>query len=205
MEISKYKYYFRKPRSEIVKDVFKTLILVGAISIAGNSPHFLSDIWKGYQKWRKYPKKKLRDAFSSLLKQGYVEVIEKNHQIFVTLTEEGRKKAGWLQIGALEIKKPKRWDGKWRLVIFDIAELKKIHREAFRGKLKELGFCQLQKSVWIYPYDCRAEIDLLRDFFGLNREELRLIVAEDVGSDRKLITNFDLREHGVLMKSSLKG
>lgn len=192
MSLGKYKYYFRKPKSEIAKDVFKTLFLVGAVSIAGSSPHFLSNLWREYGRWRKYPKKRLRDTFSNLLRQGYIEVAEENHQVFITLTDEGKKKAGWLQIDALEIPKPKRWDDKWRLVIFDIAELKKKHREAFRGKLKQLGFYQLQKSVWAYPYDCRAEIDLLRDFFGLDKEELRLILAESIGSDRKIRKNFGL-------------
>lgn len=192
MSISKYKYYFRKPKSEIVKDVFRTLFTVGAISIAGSSPYFLSNLWKGYRRWRKYPKEKFRDAFTSLLRQGYIEVTQQNHQIFINLTDEGKKKAGWLQIDSLEITRPKNWDGKWRLVIFDIVELKKKHRDAFRGKLKELGFYQLQKSVWVYPYNCRDEIDLLRDFFGLEKEDLRLIVSDVIGPDKKIRRNFVL-------------
>jgi len=78
-------------------------------------------------------------------------------------------------------------------VIFDIAQLKKIYREAFRGKLKELGFHPLQKSVWIYPFDCRAEIDLLKDFFGLTEKEIRIIIAEDIGEDDKIKEFFKLR------------
>ncbi len=91
--------------------------------------------------------------------------------------------AGWLQIDALKIKKPKKWDGKWRIVIFDISQLKKVYRELFRSKLKELGFYQLQKSVWIVPFDCQDEIELLREFFGLSQKEMRLIIAENVGPD----------------------
>lgn len=192
MGARKYKYYFRKPRSEIVKDIFNTLFLSGVIAFAATSPFFVTNLWNGYKRWRRYPKKKFRDAFSNLLKQGYIEISEKNHQIYISLTKGGRKKAGWLQVDSLSIKKPERWDRKWRLVIFDIAELKKIHREAFRGKLKQLGFRQLQKSVWVYPYDCGAEIDLLHDFFGLTSRELRLISAESVGPDSKLKKNFGL-------------
>jgi len=117
---------------------------------------------------------------------------KKNHQIYISLTEKGKKKAGWLQIDSLKIKRPKKWDGKWRLVIFDISQIKKLYREAFRGKLKELGFYPLQKSVWIYPFDCRAEIELLKEFFGLSDKELRLIVTEDIGEDNKLQQLFKL-------------
>ncbi len=97
-----------------------------------------------------------------------------------------------MQIDDLKIKKQKKWDRKWRLVIFDIVEFKKNHREAFRGKLKQLGFYPLQKSVWIYPFDCQPEIELLKDFFGLSDKEIRVIVAGDVGPDDKLKEIFKL-------------
>ena len=50
------------------------------------------------------------------------------------------------------------------------------------GKLKELGFVQFQKSAWLHPYDCRTEIGLLQDFFGLSEEEMQLVVAENISN-----------------------
>ena len=41
------------------------------------------------------------------------------------------------------------WDGKWRIVIFDIPEQKRLIRDLFRRNLKKWGFKHLQKSVWI--------------------------------------------------------
>ena len=67
-----------------------------------------------------------------------------------------------------------------------------MHREAFRGKLKELGFRLLQKSAWIHPFDCEAEIELLRSFFGLRENDLRLILAEKIGYDTALKKVFSL-------------
>lgn len=192
MTLRKYKYYFRKPKSEIVKDIMKGLLTSGAIIIAAQSPYFIRNVLKEYKNWKKYPKKKVADTFSNLRKQGYIEIERENKQIYIRLTEEGKKRAGMYQIGALEIKKPRKWDKKWRLVIFDIAQLKKTYREAFRGKIKELGFFCLQKSVWVHPFDCRAEIELLRDFFGLSQNELRLIIATELGDDRKIKRLFDL-------------
>lgn len=94
-------------------------------------------------------------------------------------------KAGLFQIDSLKIKRPKAWDKKWRLLTFDISEKKKIIREALRGKLQELGFCLFQKSIWIYPFDCAAETDLLKDFFGLSHNEIQLVVAGDIGKDEE--------------------
>jgi len=192
MSLRKYKYYFKKPKSEIVKDILSWLLIVGAVYIAASSPYFVRNLLKSYKKYKRYPRKKVYDAFYNLKRHGFIEIRKKNQQIYISLTENGKKKAGIFQIDSLKIKKPKKWDGKWRLIIFDIAQLKKIYREALRGKLKELGFYLLQKSVWIYPFDCRAEIELLKDFFGLSEKEIRLIVAEDIGEVYKLRDIFKL-------------
>lgn len=192
MGIKKYKYYFAKPRSEIVKDILFWIVIAGAIYIAASSPYFIRNILKQYKKLNKYPKKKVSDTFYKLRKQGLIEIKKRGQQIYISLTKEGKKKAGMFQIDSLKIKRPKKWDRKWRLVIFDISQLKKSYREALRGKLKELGFYPLQKSVWVYPFDCEGEIELLREFFALSEKEIRLVVAEKIGSDEKLKKFFKL-------------
>jgi len=192
MGIGKYKYYFKKPKSEISKDIFSWLLIAGAVYIAASSPYFIRNLLTGYKKWQKYPKRKVYDTFYMLRKKGYINIGKRNRQIYISLTKEGKKKAGVFQIDALTIKKPKKWDKKWRIVIFDIAQLKKTYREAFRGKLKELGFYPLQKSVWVYPFDCQAETELLKDFFGLSNQEMRLIVADNISKDDQLRKSFKL-------------
>lgn len=179
-----------------MKDVLNGLMIAGAISIAATSPYFLLNLSKGIKKWlknKKYQNKKIYDTFYRLKKEGLVYFEKKGKQIYIRLTEKGKKKAGWFQIDALEIKKPKRWDKKYRLVIFDISEMKRIYREVFRGKLKELGFYPLQKSVWVCPYDCQDEIELLRDFFGLSQKELKFIVAEKIEKDDEIKQFFGLK------------
>lgn len=191
--LRKYKYYFTKPKSAIVKDVLSLLITGGAIILAANSPYFVPNILRKYEKWKKYSNRKVSDAFYRLRRQGFIDIQTVNHQIYISLTKEGRKKAGIFQIDKLKIARPKRWDKKWRLLIFDIPQERKISREALRGKLKELGFHQLQKSVWIYPFECRPEMELLQDFFGLSKNEMRLIIAENIGEDSNLQQEFKLR------------
>ena len=148
--------------------------------MAGSSPYFAVNLLKSI---KNYKRKKVCDTFYNLNRYGYINLEKKNHQLYISLTEEGRKAAGRFQIDDLEIKKPKKWDGKWRLVIFDIAELKRTKRELFRRKLKDIGFFAIQKSVWAHPYECHDEIELLRDFFGLNKKEIRLIVANSIEDD----------------------
>lgn len=190
--LGKYKYYFRKPKSEITKDFIKLLFATGVIIIAAKSPYVVRNFLRAYKDWEKYPAKKVTNTFANLKRQGFIEIQRQGPQIYIKLTEEGKKKAGMFQISSLKIKKPEKWDKKWRLVIFDIAQIKKIYREALRGKLKELGFYCLQKSTWLHPFDCEAEIELLRDFFGLSEKELRLIIAENIGDDIGLKQRFNL-------------
>jgi DNA-binding transcriptional regulator PaaX len=171
-------------------------MVAGVICIAATSPYFGINLMKGVKKWLKYrkvyAKKRITNTFKRLQKQGCIKIERRSRQIYIRLTEKGKKMAGWLQVDALKIKRPKKWDKKWRIVIFDISQLKKIYREAFRGKLKELGFYPLQKSVWIFPFDCRDEVELLRDFFGLNHDEMRLIVAQEIGPEDWLKKKFKI-------------
>jgi DNA-binding PadR family transcriptional regulator len=181
--MSKYKYYLKKPKSSITKDVFLWLAIAGSVTIAASSPYFGVNLAREFAKKKKYKQKDTYDAFRRLKKEGCIIITKKNHQIYIRLTEKGRERAGVYQINDLAIKRPKRWDGKWRLVLFDIEELKRQKREAFRGMLKNLGLKPLQQSVWICPYECKDEIDLLRDFFGLHQQELRYIITDTIGED----------------------
>ena len=191
--LKKYKYYFKKPKSQIAKNLLSWLNTAGAIVVAVDSPYFVPNIIRKYDRWKKYSNRKVSDMFYRLRRDGLIDVANVNHQIYISLTKEGRKRAGILQIDQLKLKRPKQWDRKWRIVMFDIPQNKKISREALRGKLKELGFFMFQKSVWIYPFECRTEMELLQDFFGLSKNEMRLVIAEKIGDDSMLKQNFELQ------------
>jgi len=180
--------------SSLTAKVLKTLLLVGAFYIAASSPYFVFRLMKEFRKkryWQKNEnKKRFENAFYYLKRQGYIKIEKKNRQIYISLTEEGKKKAKKYQIDDLKIKAPSQWDKKWRLIIFDIPNNQGIKREAFRGKLKELGFFPLQKSVWVYPYECDKEIKMLRDFFGLTAKQLRIVTTDNLEEDNFLRERF---------------
>lgn len=190
--MNQYKYYFRKPKSEIVKDILYWLVVGGAVYVAATSPYFTLNLIRNFKNKDRYSNKRIYNAFYQLRKEGCIKIERKNHQVLISLTEKGKKKAGRFQIDSLKINKPKKWDGKWRIVIFDIVQLESLKRNAFRRKLQELGFRPLQKSVWIHPFQCQDEIKLLRDFFGLTRKDIQLITAESIEDDAYLKKTFKL-------------
>ena len=83
------------------------------------------------------------------------------------------------------------WDGKWRTVIFDIPEKLKSARNALRDKLKEVGFHELQKSVFVFPYECKDEIDFIIEFFNL-RQYVRYGIFDFIDNDLHLRKTFNL-------------
>lgn len=190
--MGKYKYYFKKPKSEIVKDILGLLVLSGAVAIAATSPYFIQNLLREFKKLNKYSKKKVYIAFYDLKKSGDINFYKKNNQLYFSLTKKGKKRAGWMQVDSLRIKKPRKWDGKWRVLLFDIVELKRFFREALRSKLVGMGFVMLQKSAWIIPYECRDEVETLKSFFGLSNKEVRLLTVQNIGEDKEYKKYFKL-------------
>ncbi len=114
---------------------------------------------------------------------------DRDSNIQIILTELGIKKALRYNIDAISIRNPKKWDGKWRLVVFDIPEKMKKAREALRDKLRKLGFYQLQKSVFVFPFACHDEINFIVEFFEL-RPHVRIMTVLDVTNEAELKLHF---------------
>lgn len=87
--------------------------------------------------------------------------------ICLIITEKGKETALQFNPDFLKIKRPPIWDKRWRVVIYDIPDKKKSARDALRYKLKELGFKEWQKSVFIHPYPCLNEINFTVEFFDV--------------------------------------
>jgi len=75
------------------------------------------------------------------------------------LTEKGRLHA----LGGRdpEVRWSRRWDGQWRLVLFDVPMEQHVHRGRLRRYLRERGFGCLQNSVWVSPDPMPGEREIL--------------------------------------------
>jgi CRISPR-associated endonuclease Cas2 len=110
---------------------------------------------------------------------------------FLRLTEKGEQKLRQLENYNYQIEKPKKWDKRWRIIIFDIKEGRKGTREKLRLTLKSIGFVRLQNSVWVYPYDCEDLITLLKADFKIGKDVL-YVIAEKIENDKWLKQEFNL-------------
>ena len=68
-----------------------------------------------------------------------------------------------------------RWDGKWRIVMFDIPESNRILRNELRRSLKKFGFLGWQQSVWVTREAATGE---LRKFVRDNDLQDYILVIE---------------------------
>ncbi len=181
----------RRFNGEIAK---KILLAVGGIAAAGTLTAALivmpglglvaKEILDWYEKQNYKKRYQIRRVFSQLQRKRLIE--ERNlpdGSTTLVLSEKGKRTTLRFNFDDLKIAKPEKWDGKWRLVIFDFPQKYTKEREAFRSKLKIMGFQQLQKSVWIFPYPCRQEIEFTAEFLRVGRH-VRIVEAINFdGSD----------------------
>lgn len=86
----------------------------------------------------------------------------------VVLTSKGKRRVYKRQLDTLRVPTPDIWDGRWRIIIFDIPSDARVVRSTFIAQLRRLGLQPMQQSVWAYPYECREQIMLVADTHGLS-------------------------------------
>lgn len=146
---------------------------------------------KEFKEWERFNLWRLREVLKRLRQQKVVKIVEENGESVVVLTKKGRTKYLKYKLEEMIIEKPPRWDGKWRLVIYDIAKYKRNTQQAFRRTLKRLKFLRLQKSVYLYPYPCQDEIEFLRQFYGIG-DEVIILMVEDLEDEEAYKKYFGL-------------
>ena len=134
-------------------------------------------------------KSTFRPAVYKSLKTGEIEKIVNQGQPFFRITPQGKKHLAGRLFPIYQLS-DSGWDGKWRVVVFDIPESDKATREFLRRKLVSLGFGKLQKSVYISPLDLLTD---LKEYLGGQHLYGRVIVfeAKEVfAKDQRLVANF---------------
>lgn len=141
------------------------------------------------EQWKKFNPSYLKRTIARLQQEKLVKIVERNGEQIVELTQNGRRRIIKYSLEHLSIDKSSSWDGRWRLVLYDVPHRRRQLRDIFRQALKSLGFYQLQESVWLYPYPCEQQITFLREYYGVGNEVL-YIVATKLEDDTPYRTYF---------------
>lgn len=112
---------------------------------------------------RELPKSELSQAIKRLRERGLIETKLNQNEILIKLSQAGKESIRFNKV----INEP--WDGKWRIVIFDIPETHKSVRNLFRRRLKDWEFRIFQKSVWISKLNMTKELRQFIKKLGIER------------------------------------
>ena len=178
----------RLRKRNLKKIVLETVAAAGILAVALAAPNALGAFRKLGIIPSPYDASNITRARTRLIRDGLLV----QGGGYLRLTDKGKKALRLLQLGTLRLKKPARWDGRWRILIFDIPEYRKSVREKIRRTLAHIGFIRLQDSVWAYPYDCEDTVALLKADFKTGKNMLYMIVDELEG-DLSLKKSFKLQ------------
>jgi CRISPR/Cas system-associated endoribonuclease Cas2 len=185
----------RKKRlyTNVQHGLLAAVALTGVVLVAAVAPNAPAAFAKLPSVKRAQLRYQYRTALGRLAAQGYVVFERRDGKQYARITDSGKKELEFEQEKAkLNTTKKRRWNGRWRVIIFDIPERRRRTRDRLRNLMQETGFVRLQDSVWVFPYDCE-------DFITLVKAELKIgsailyMVVEHIENDKHLRANFDLK------------
>ncbi|MFZ2886320.1 MAG: CRISPR-associated endonuclease Cas2 [Minisyncoccia bacterium] len=177
----------RVRKDQLKKIMLETVKTAGLLAVAIAAPNVIGAMDKlGLIRSRRH-NEVIRRSFEKHIRNGLIVRNESNYG----LTKRGEAALRRLELREFRFRAPKRWDGKWRVLMFDIPEKRKKTRDKIRLLLGEIGFARLQDSVWVYPYDCEDIITLVKTDLFLEKDLLYLI-ADALEGDHALKKHFKL-------------
>lgn len=164
----------KKRNRDLQKVILASVSIAGGLAIAAVAPNVLGAMDKLGLLPGKREQEVIKRSRERLVKRGLL--IYRNR--LLQLTPKGERELRFLTLTEFGLEKPRRWDGRWRVLAFDIPESRRRVRARVREILNRIGFKRLQDSVWLYPYDCEDVIVLLKADLKIGKDVLYLIVDE---------------------------
>lgn len=170
------------------------LLLLGglALGLTRSPKQYFRVVKEIRTEWRAINRRVLNQAIQSLYHSKLVETKDnRDGTLTLVLSKEGKQLALTYDLENMKIKEPNHWDGKWRMVMFDVPEGIKRVRDTLRMHFKNMGFCEFQKSVFVHPYPCAEEIEYIVEFYNARRH-IRFVVATEIDNAIELKRHFRL-------------
>lgn len=158
-------------------------------AVAAFKPFLEKEDWRSV---REAKRRRIREAVRRLRERRLVSLAVHGNQEYLEITSHGKRTLRHFDFDTLILSHQDKWDGKWRIVFFDIPEQKRRARQTLQGKLRALGFYPLQRSVFVYPYPCQDEVDFLIKFLEIDRQVAYCETDSLWGVEEKLRRHFAL-------------
>jgi len=162
----------RRGRAKVQKIILASIALAGILPVAMVAPNVVGAMGRLGMLPSNRENEIIKRSRERLLRRGLISYQGR----FLRLTAKGKESLRMLELREFKNQSPQDWDGRWRVLIFDIPEKRRVIRNKIRRTLVQMGFARLQDSVWLYPYDCEDVITLLKADLRIGRDVLYLIV-----------------------------
>lgn len=178
----------KSKRKNLQNIILQTVATAGIIGVGLVVPNVLF----GMKKLGLFPhfrqKESIKISRDRLIKRGMLKL--QNGEL--KITQKGKFFLSRNTFYKNKERKKEKWDGKWRVLIFDIPESLRFIRDQIRTTLIVIGFMRLQDSVWIYPYNCEDLVVLLKADLEVGKDLLYMIV-DTLENDEEIKDYFSLK------------
>ena len=174
----------RKRKRDIQFALLSTIKALGVIGLIITAPNSLKMLSK-FGIYINKPTQVIKRSLYTLQKRGHI-AYENNRYV---LTKKGKDRLSKEILNEFNLGKAKKWDGMWRILVFDVPERYRKNRDHLRLLLKTKGFVLLQRSVWVYPFDCEDFVSLIKVEYKLHHS-LLYIIADTIEHDEQLRSFF---------------
>lgn len=186
------KFYQPPPGYSLPKAILDILLDLGDSIPLFESPYHRTkrlyrEEWgaSGHSMWR------YNRAIKFLKYREKLKIIKRGDKLFLKLTKKGKVEALLARLASTDKKMKVKWDGKWRLIIWDIPESSRQQRNKIRYFVRNLGFYKLQLSVFVRPYSLPTEAVSYLKESGLIKY-IRFLRVDRIDDDGFLFKYFDL-------------
>ena len=165
----------------------------GIITIATLAPNMFQALkfLRLDKKLKQRKQSSITRARGRLIEKGILKQITTAKGKALKLTTKGEQLYEKISFSRIVLKRQKKWDKRWRMLVFDIIEERKGDRDEISRVLKKMDFLMIQDSVYIYPYPCDEFVALLKANFRIGKNLLYLIV-EQIENDKKFREHFNI-------------
>ncbi|MBI3273752.1 MAG: hypothetical protein HYZ69_01270 [Candidatus Colwellbacteria bacterium] len=187
-------YGLAKEKAEVIGVTLLGMAAVcGVLVIAAVAPNIFSAFGRSTGHRRYFDKKRVQERVYYFKRRGYIETSKnKDDTLEIKLTELGEEQVIKRVLGDFKVLPQGQWDGIWRIVIFDVPEENRWARDGIRQSLQRMGFYQLQKSTFVFPYPCKEEVEFLGRLYDRSNYT-RFIETKVISYDGDLRDYFSLK------------
>lgn len=181
-------------RDKVLSAIAVTAILGGSLAFP-TLPIILGSIISLIEedKGIKIPPKKIKRVLENLEKKDIIYLETKGDQVYVHIKNKNNFELNKYSIKALlDFKqKKKQWKNKWIMIFFDVPENQRSKRDYLRRFLTQMGFFPYQKSVYVFPYECEEEINLIKKIVE-GGSYIRYVIASYIDDEHLIKQYFKL-------------